>query len=148
MNSTLGPVSDVLTLCKLTAVCHPVLHSLGRDHKKFSLCNEILLLYFNFGNRYRLHFEFCLTVIIFCFPEDTCGSGQVPRNRTGRNKTLPPYTNLPVIGEIAGVSTASLGGYLYSSKKRARWVEGFHDELNGHVFDLERDGLRQVVLCP
>ena len=25
---------------------------------------------------------------------------------------------------------------------------GFHDELNGHVFDLERDGLRQVVLCP
>ena len=50
------------------------------------------------------------------------------------------------MGEIASVNTASLGGY--RSKKRARWTEGFHDELNGHVFDLERDGLRQVVLCP
>ena len=47
-----------------------------------------------------------------------------------------------------GVNTASLGGYLYSTKTRARWAEGFHDELNGHVFDLKRDGLRQVVLCP
>ena len=52
------------------------------------------------------------------------------------------------MGEIAGVNTASLGGYLHTSKKRVRWVEGFHDELNGHVFDLERDGLHQVVLCP
>ena len=41
--------------------------------------------------------------------------------------------------EIGGVNTASQGGYLHSSKKRARWTEGFHDELNGHVFDLERD---------
>ena len=61
---------------------------------------------------------------------------------------LPPITSLPVTGEIAGANTASLGGYLHSSKTRARWVEGFHDELNGHVFNLERDGLRQVVLCP
>ena len=52
------------------------------------------------------------------------------------------------MGEIAGVNTASLGGYLHSSKKRAGWVEGFHDELNGNVFDLDRNGLRQVVLCP
>ena len=52
------------------------------------------------------------------------------------------------MGEIAGVNTASLDGYLHSSKTRARWAEGFHDELNGHVFDLERDGLRQVVPCP
>ena len=50
--------------------------------------------------------------------------------------------------EIAGVDTASLGVYLQSTKTRARWAEGFHDELNGHVFDLERDGLAQVVLCP
>ena len=50
--------------------------------------------------------------------------------------------------KIAGVNTASLGGYLHRKKKRATWTEGFHDELNGHVFDLERDGLRQVVLCP
>ena len=41
---------------------------------------------------------------------------------TGRNKTLPPSTSLPVMGEIAGVNMASLGGYLHSSKKRARWV--------------------------
>ena len=52
------------------------------------------------------------------------------------------------MGEIDGVSMASLGGYLHSSKTRARWAEGFHDELNGHVFVLERDGLRQVVFCP
>ena len=52
------------------------------------------------------------------------------------------------MGEIAGVNTASLGGYLHSMKTTARWAEGFHDELNGFVFDLERDGLRQVVLCP
>ena len=37
---------------------------------------------------------------------------------------------------------------LHSSKTRARWAEGFHDELNGHVFDLERDGLLQVLPCP
>ena len=60
-------------------------------------------------------------------------------------KTLPPSTSLPVMGEIAGVNKASLGGYLLSTKTRARWVEGFHDELNGHVFNLERDGLRQVA---
>ena len=60
---------------------------------------------------------------------------------------LPPSTSLPVIGGIAGVNTASLGGYLNSSKTRARWAEAFHDELNGHVFELKRDGLRQVVPC-
>ena len=50
--------------------------------------------------------------------------------------------------EIAGVNMASLGGYLHSTKTRARWAEGFHDELYGHVSDLDMDGLRQVVLCP
>ena len=46
------------------------------------------------------------------------------------------------MGEIAGVNTASLGGCVHGSKKRAIWAEGFHNELNGHVFDLEKDGLR------
>ena len=79
----------------------------------------------------------------------TCdqGSGPVLWTYTGR-KTLPPCMSLLVMGEIAGVNTASLGGYLHSTKTRGRWAEGFQDELNGHVFDLERDGLRQVVLCP
>ena len=54
--------------------------------------------------------------------------------------------SLPLMVEIAGVNTASLGGYFHSTKTRVKWAEGFH-ELNGHVFDLERDGLRQVVLC-
>ncbi len=78
----------------------------------------------------------------------TCdqGSGPVLWTYTGR-KTLPPFTSLPAMGEIAGANTASLGGCLHSTKTRARWAEGFH-ELNGYVFDLERDGLRQVVLCP
>ena len=66
----------------------------------------------------------------------------------GRNKTLPPSTGLPVMGETAGENKVSLGGYLDSKRKRARCAEGFHNEFNGHVFDLERDGLRQVVLCP
>ena len=74
------------------------------------------------------------------------GSGKVLSTCTGRNKTLPPSTSLPLMGKMAGVNTASLGGYLHSKKKRARWVEGFHDELNGHVFDLERDGPHLVVL--
>ena len=52
------------------------------------------------------------------------------------------------MGKIAGVNPASLGGYLHSKKKRARLAEGFHDEFNGHVFDLEKDGLRQAVPCP
>ena len=60
---------------------------------------------------------------------------------------LPPSTILPVMGKIAGVNTASLGGYLRSKNKRARWAEGFHDELNGHMFDLERDGLHQTAIC-
>ena len=51
------------------------------------------------------------------------------------------------MGEIAGVNMASLGRYLHSSKKRARWVEGFHDELNSPLFDLKWDGLYQVVYC-
>ena len=75
------------------------------------------------------------------------GSGPVSWTYTGR-KTFPPSTSFPVMGEIAGVNTASLGGYLLSTKTRARWAEGFHDRLNGQVFGLERDGLRQVVLCP
>ena len=78
----------------------------------------------------------------------TCdqGSGPVLWTYTGR-KALPSSTSLPVMGEIAGVNTTSLGGHLHSAKTRARWAEGFH-ELNGHVFDLKRNGLRQVVLCP
>ena len=76
------------------------------------------------------------------------GSGQVLLTHTGRNKALPPSTSLPVTGEIAGVNTALLGGYLHTSKTRARLAEGFHDELNGHMFNLERDGLHQVVPCP
>ena len=76
----------------------------------------------------------------------TChqGSGPVLWTYTGR-KTLLPSMSLPVMGEISGVNTASLGGYLHNTKARARWAEGFHDELNGHMFDLERDGLHQVV---
>ena len=61
------------------------------------------------------------------------GSGQVLLTCRGRNKTLLPSTSLLVMGEIAGVNTASLGGYLHSSKTRARWAEGFHNELNSHV---------------
>ena len=75
-------------------------------------------------------------------------NGQVLWICRGRNKTIPPGTSPPVLGEIAGVNTASLGGYLDSLESRARWAEGFHGELNDHVFKLERDGLRQVVPWP
>ena len=73
----------------------------------------------------------------------TCEQGSGPVLWT---YTLSPSTNLPVMGEIAGVNTASLGGYLHATKTRVRWAEGPH-EFNGHVFDLDRDGLRQVVLA-
>ena len=74
------------------------------------------------------------------------GSGQVIWTCKGR-KLLLPSTSLPVMGEIAGVNTASLGVYLYSAKIRAIWADEFHDKLNDRVFDLGRDGLRQVELC-
>ena len=51
-----------------------------------------------------------------------------PLDSTGRDKTFLLSTSLPVMGEIAGVNMASLGIYLHSSKTRARWAEGFHDE--------------------
>ena len=54
---------------------------------------------------------------------------------------------LEVYGDMVKVYKASLGGYLHRKKKRATWTEGFHDELNGHVSDLERDGFHQVVPC-
>ena len=47
------------------------------------------------------------------------GSGQVIWTCTGMNKTLSPFTSVPVMDEIAGVNTASLGGYLHISKTRA-----------------------------
>ena len=75
-------------------------------------------------------------------------SGWVLWTCTGRNKTLLPSTSLPVMGKIAGVNTALLGRYANTKNKRVRWAEGFHSELYGHMFDLERDGLHQVVLCP
>ena len=33
-----------------------------------------------------------------------------------------------------------------SSKTMAKRAEVFHDELNGHVFNLEMAGVRQVLL--
>ena len=97
-------------------------------------------------------FFFVLFFFVLFFFVEHCvvylASGQVLRICTERNKTFPPSTSLPVMGEIAGVNTASLGGYLHCSETRARWAEGFHDEQNGHVFNLERDGLRHVVPSP
>ena len=44
----------------------------------------------------------------------------------GSTQHIPPTSLL--LAEIAGVNTASLGGYSYSSEKRARWAEGIHDD--------------------
>ena len=76
------------------------------------------------------------------------GIGQVLWTCTGRNKALTPTTSLPGMDEVAGVNTASLGGCPNSSKTMAKWAEGFHDELNGHVFDLEKDGLHLALELP
>ena len=76
------------------------------------------------------------------------GSGQVLWTCTGRNTSSALYKNIPFMIEITGVNTASLDIYLHSSKTWTRSAEGVYNELNGHVFDLERDWLRQVVLCP
>ena len=40
------------------------------------------------------------------------GNGQVLWTSMGRNKTLPPSTSPPFVGEIAGVNTAPLDGCL------------------------------------
>ena len=48
------------------------------------------------------------------------GSGQVLSTCTGRNKTLPPSTSLPVIGQIASVKMASL--CIYMSSYFEEWV--------------------------
>ena len=48
-----------------------------------------------------------------------CHRRQVLWTYTGR-KALPLSTSLPVMGVIAGVNTASLGGYLHITKTRAR----------------------------
>ena len=37
-------------------------------------------------------------------------SGQVLWICAGKNKTLPPSTSLPIMGQVAGVNTAPLGG--------------------------------------
>ena len=76
------------------------------------------------------------------------GSGLVLWTCTGRNTSPAPYKNVSFMIKITGVNTASLDVYLHSSKTWARSAEGVRNELNGHVFDLERDRLRQVVLCP
>ena len=76
------------------------------------------------------------------------GSGQVLWTCTGRKTSPAPCKNIPFMIEITGVNTASLDVYLHSSKTWARSAEVVRNELNGHVFDLERDRLRQVVLCP
>ena len=76
------------------------------------------------------------------------GREQVLWTCTGRNKTFPTSTSLPVLDDIAGDNTASLDEWFHSSETWARWAEGFHDEIIGSVFDLERNGLHQVVLCP
>ena len=64
-------------------------------------------------------------------------NGRVLWTYMGWNKMLSPSMSLPVKGETAGVNTASQGGWLHSSKTRARWAEGFHNKLKGNVFDLE-----------
>ena len=60
---------------------------------------------------------------------------------------LLPSMSLQVMGEIASVNMASLGGCLHS-KTTVKWAEGCHDEANSHTFDLDRDGLGKVVPCP
>ena len=58
----------------------------------------------------------------------TVGSRQVLWACTGKNETFPPSTSLPVMGEIAGVNTTSLGGYLHSAygqRPRVRPGEGW-----------------------
>ena len=65
-----------------------------------------------------------------------------PLDLYGKEDAPALHESPSCMSEIAGVNTASLGGYLHSTKTRA------YDELKRHVFDLERDGLRQVVLSP
>ena len=60
-------------------------------------------------------------------------AGLVLRTYTGR-KTLPPSTSLPVMVETAGVNTASLGGYLHSTKTKG--------QMGGRVPRTQRQRVR------
>ena len=55
------------------------------------------------------------------------GSEQVPWTWTGRNKTLPSSTSLPVMDEIACVNTISQGRCPNRSKTMAGWGRGGGD---------------------
>ena len=72
------------------------------------------------------------------------GSGQVLWTYTGRNKTLPPYTSLPVMDEIAYVNMALLGGYIHRSEKRARWAEG---QIVGKLENVFPQGTLHDLIC-
>ena len=51
------------------------------------------------------------------------------------------------MGEIAGVNMVKAGGCLLSLKTRARWVERFYNELNGHVLDWRGMGSVRLYLA-
>ena len=53
----------------------------------------------------------CLELPLWAVGRKTC---------TGGNKTLPPSMSLPVMGKIAGINMASLGGCLHNLKTRDR----------------------------
>ena len=104
---------------------HP---SLARGREKWLLLNNHTSLgklgSAALGGQLRIETHECQV----CCTGLTCDQGSGPVLRTYTVwKTLPPSTSLPVMGEISGVNTASLGGYLRSTKTRARWAEGFHE---------------------
>ena len=76
----------------------------------------------------------------------TCdqGSGPVLWTYAGRKTLLPPLTSLPVMGEIAGVNTASLGGYLHSTKKGPDGRKG--STMNSTAMCLTWRGMGSIML--
>ena len=64
-----------------------------------------------------------------------------------RESDAPALHECHSYGWNSSTYMASLCRCPHSLKTRVRLSEEFHDKLNGLVFDLERDGIRQVVSC-
>ena len=80
-----------------------------------------------------------LQVMMACTPPQNHVLLQSAEPVPGRSKVEAPMCKVwkTIIIIIAGVSMVSLGGFFHRSKTRATWVEEFHNELIGRVFDLD-----------
>ena len=78
------------------------------QHARYKDPHLSVLLFMHVQANIFAHQNVAQNVLMFMVrPHQGVGSGQVLQTCTGKNKTLPPFMSLTVMGEIAGVNTAS-----------------------------------------